>query len=642
MISVENIAISFNGNFLFKKVSFQLKNGAKVGLAGKNGAGKSTLLKLLTGEIEYDEGNLVIPKGYKIGYLRQDLVQQGDHTVREEAMKAFSDQANLDIEYERISKELEHRTDYESDEYAELIQKISDIGAQLEMSDSSQNVGDVDKVLIGLGFTQSELNRNIHEFSGGWRMRVELAKIILQQPEALLLDEPTNHLDIESIDWLENYLKNYTGILVLISHDQEFLDNVTSRTIEINRGRIYDFKCGYTKYLTQREELFDLQRAAKANQDRQIEQLERFIDRFRAQATKASAVQNKIKQLEKIDRIDVDERVVESMKIRFATPPRGGQQVVTLNNCSKAYDDKVVLENIDFIVGRQEKIAFVGRNGEGKSTLAKMIVGAIRGKGNIELGHNINLGYFAQNQAEELDSEKTVFETIDDIARGEIRTKIRDLLGSFLFRGEDIDKKVKVLSGGEKGRLALCKLLLEPYNLLVLDEPTNHLDIPSKQILKNALLNYSGTILVVSHDREFLRDLVDKVYEFKNKSIKEYAGGIDFFLEQRKINQLNELNEIKSKPQKTSKASQPSQYKSKKELDTLIKKASNRVTIAERKVNDLEEKKAELETKMNNPECASDSSLFTTFNQIEKELMFNMEEWEKATEELEELEKRRN
>ena len=449
-------------------------------------------------------------------------------------------------------------------------------------------------------------------------------------------------MDIESIDWLENYLKNYTGILVLISHDQEFLDNVTSRTIEINRGRIYDFKCGYTKYLTQREELFDLQRAAKANQDRQIEQLERFIDRFRAQATKASAVQNKIKQLEKIDRIDVDERVVESMKIRFATPPRGGQQVVTLNNCSKAYDDKVVLENIDFIVGRQEKIAFVGRNGEGKSTLAKMIVGAIRGKGNIELGHNINLGYFAQNQAEELDSEKTVFETIDDIARGEIRTKIRDLLGSFLFRGEDIDKKVKVLSGGEKGRLALCKLLLEPYNLLVLDEPTNHLDIPSKQILKDALLNYSGTILVVSHDREFLRDLVDKVYEFKNKSIKEYAGGIDFFLEQRKINQLNELNEIKSKPQKTSKASQPSQYKSKKELDTLIKKASNRVTIAERRVNDLEGKKAELETKMNDPECASDSSLFTTFNQIEKELMLNMEEWEKATEELEELEKRRN
>tara|TARA_B100001540_G_scaffold102026_1_gene91958 strand:- start:283 stop:2247 length:1965 start_codon:yes stop_codon:yes gene_type:complete len=641
MISVENIAISFNGNFLFKKVSFQLKNGAKVGLAGKNGAGKSTLLKLLTGEVEYDEGNLVLPKGYKIGYLRQDLVQQGNNSVREEAMKAFSDQADMENEYERISKELETRTDYESDEYSELIQKISDIGAQLEMSDSSQNVGDVDKILLGLGFTQSELSRNIREFSGGWRMRVELAKIILQQPEALLLDEPTNHLDIESIDWLENYLKNYPGILVLISHDQEFLDNVTSRTLEINRGRIYDFKCGYTQYLVQREELFDLQRAAKANQDRQIEQLERFIERFRAQATKASAVQNKIKQLEKIDRIEVDERIVESMKIRFAEPPRGGQQVVTLSKCSKSYDNKMILKEIDFIVGRQEKIAFVGRNGEGKSTLAKMIVGAVKGEGNIEIGHNINLGYFAQNQAEELNSEKTVFETIDDIARGEIRTKIRDLLGSFLFRGEDIEKKVKVLSGGEKGRLALCKLLLEPYNLLVLDEPTNHLDIPSKQILKDALLNYSGTLIVVSHDREFLRGLVGKVYEFKSQSIKEYAGGIDFFLEQRKINQLNDLNQVKSRTGKINKSSKSNDYTSKKELDALIKKASNKVAIAERKVSDLEERKTKIETKMSDPKFASDTHLFTDFNHVEKELILKMEEWEQATEELEKLEKRR-
>ncbi|MBI35427.1 MAG: glycosyl transferase family 2 [Flavobacteriales bacterium] len=641
MISVENIAISFNGNFLFKKVSFQLKNGAKVGLAGKNGAGKSTLLKLLTGEVEYDEGNLVLPKGYKIGYLRQDLVQQGNNSVREEAMKAFSDQADMENEYERISKELETRTDYESDEYSELIQKISDIGAQLEMSDSSQNVGDVDKILLGLGFTQSELSRNIREFSGGWGMRVELAKIILQQPEALLLDEPTNHLDIESIDWLENYLKNYPGILVLISHDQEFLDNVTSRTLEINRGRIYDFKCGYTQYLVQREELFDLQRAAKANQDRQIEQLERFIERFRAQATKASAVQNKIKQLEKIDRIEVDERIVESMKIRFAEPPRGGQQVVTLSKCSKSYDNKMILKEIDFIVGRQEKIAFVGRNGEGKSTLAKMIVGAVKGEGNIEIGHNINLGYFAQNQAEELNSEKTVFETIDDIARGEIRTKIRDLLGSFLFRGEDIEKKVKVLSGGEKGRLALCKLLLEPYNLLVLDEPTNHLDIPSKQILKDALLNYSGTLIVVSHDREFLRGLVGKVYEFKSQSIKEYAGGIDFFLEQRKINQLNDLNQVKSRTGKINKSSKSNDYTSKKELDALIKKASNKVAIAERKVSDLEERKTKIETKMSDPKFASDTHLFTDFNHVEKELILKMEEWEQATEELEKLEKRR-
>jgi len=638
MISVENIAISFNGAFLFKKVSFQLKNGAKVGLVGKNGAGKSTLLKLLTGEMEYDSGNLVIPKEYKIGYLKQDLGIQGDNSVREEAMKAFANQSDLEVQYENITKELEIRTDYESDEYSELIQKISDLGTQLEISGSSQNAGDVDKILIGLGFSQNELDQNIREFSGGWRMRVELAKILLQQPDALLLDEPTNHLDIESIDWLEKYLQNYSGILVLISHDQEFLDNVTGRTIEINGGRIYDFKCGYTKYLTQREELFHLKRAAKANQDREIAQLERFIDRFRAQATKASAVQNKIKQLEKIDRIEVDERVVETMKIRFANPPRGGQQVVTLKKCSKSYEDKQVLKNVDFIIGRHEKLAFVGKNGEGKSTLAKMIVGAVKSEGTIELGHNINLGYYAQNQAEELDLNKTVFETIDHIARGDIRTKIRDLLGAFLFRGEDIDKKVKVLSGGEKGRLALCKLLLEPYNFLVLDEPTNHLDIPSKQILKDALLNYEGTVLLVSHDREFLRGLVDKVYEFKNKTVKEYAGGIDFFLEQRKISQLNDLNEIKSKSRKVQKESRNNNT-SIKELDLLIKKTSNRVNVAERKVNELDKKKEALEQEMNKPESASNLDLFAKFNRLENELFTKMQEWEKATDELDKLKK---
>ena len=637
MISVENIAISFNGQYLFKKVSFQLKNGAKVGLVGKNGAGKSTLLKLLTGDIEYDSGNLVIPKTFNVGYLRQDLGIQGDHSVREEAMKAFADQSDMEIEYDRISKALETRTDYESDEYSELIQKISDLGATLEMSGSAQNAGDVDKILLGLGFNQNELDQNIREFSGGWRMRVELAKILLQQPDALLLDEPTNHLDIESIDWLEKYLQNYSGILVLISHDQEFLDNVTSRTIEINGGRIYDFKCGYSKYLSQREELFELQRAAKANQDREIAQLERFIERFRAQATKASAVQNKIKQLEKMERIEVDQRVVETMKIRFAEPPRGGQQVVTLKGCSKSYGEKSILENVDFIIGRQEKLAFVGKNGEGKSTLAKMIVGAVAGSGKIELGHNINLGYYAQNQTEELDLTKTVFETIDEIARGDIRTKIRDLLGAFLFRGEDIDKKVSVLSGGEKGRLALCKLLLEPYNFLVLDEPTNHLDIPSKEILKEALLNYAGTVLVVSHDREFLRGLVDKVYEFKNKCVKEYAGGIDFFLQQRKISQLNELNTHFSKSKKPQKEKRVEGNDQKKELEALIKKVAKKVANAERKVNELDQQKEILELEMNKKGADYDPDLFARFNRLENDLFAKMQEWEKVTEELEKL-----
>lgn len=643
MISADNIAVSFNGNYLFKKVTFQLKSGAKVGLVGKNGAGKSTLLKLLTGNVEISEGNLSIPKEFKIGYLKQDLGTQGDNSVRDEAMKAFEEENSLEEDYERITQEVATRTDYESDSYADLIQELSDLGAKLEMSGSSQKVGDVDKILIGLGFKQSELEQNIRDFSGGWRMRVELAKILLQQPDALLLDEPTNHLDIESIDWLEQYLQNYTGILVLISHDQQFLDNITSRTIEINGGRIYDFKCGYSNYLIQREELFELQRAAKVNQDKQIEQLERFIDRFRAQATKASSVQNKIKQLERMERIEVDERVVEAMRIRFAEPPRSGQQVATIKNVSKAYGEKEILNDIDFIIGRNEKIAFVGKNGEGKSTLAKIVVGVEKAIGEIALGHNVNLGYYAQNQAEELDLEKTVFETIDDIARGEIRKKIRELLGSFLFRGEDIDKKVKVLSGGEKGRLALCKLLLEPYNFLVLDEPTNHLDIPSKEILKEALAHFKGTLLLVSHDREFLRGLVDKVYEFKNKGVKEYAGGIDYFLAQRKIDQLNDLNKSNApKPQKkTSKAKVERPTGTKKEYDIRIKKLSNQLSSVERKISDLETEKSTLEQKMAVPENAQDTGLFKQFAQVENDLAKIMKEWEQVSEELDEQENQR-
>lgn len=641
MISADNIAVSFNGNYLFKGVTFQLKGGAKVGLVGKNGAGKSTLLKLLTGMVEISEGNLSIPKEFKIGYLKQDLGTQGDNSVREEALKAFEEENSLEEEYEKITHAVATRDDYESDEYADLIQRLSDLGAKLEISGASQKAGDADKILIGLGFKQEELDRNIREFSGGWRMRVELAKILLQEPDALLLDEPTNHLDIESIDWLEQYLQNYTGILVLISHDQQFLDNITSRTIEINGGRIYDFKCGYTKYLNQREELFELQRAAKANQDRQIEQLERFIDRFRAQATKASSVQNKIKQLEKIERIEVDERVVEAMKIRFVEPPRAGQQVVTIENASKAYEDKEIIKNINFIIGRHEKIAFVGKNGEGKSTLAKMIVGAVKGEGKLELGHNVNLGYYAQNQAEELDLDKTVFETIDDIARGEIRKKIRELLGSFLFRGEDVDKKVKVLSGGEKGRLALCKLLLEPYNFLVLDEPTNHLDIPSKEILKEALVHFKGTLLVVSHDREFLRGLVDKVYEFKNKEVKEYAGGIDFFLAQRKIDQLNDLNAPKASAPKKKEDKKPVSKSTKKELDQQIKKQSNLISQIERQIADFEKEKADLEALMANPDNVQDTDLFKRFSKIENDIIKQMSEWEKVSDTLERLEEER-
>lgn len=643
MISVENIGISFNGNYLFKNVSFQLKDGEKVGLVGKNGAGKSTLLKLLSGTIEYDEGNLVIPKTYSVGYLKQDLQTQGNNTVREEAMKAFEGEAKLEEEFENISKQLETREDYESEAYAQLVQRISDLGSELEMSDSSKREGEADKILIGLGFKSTDLDKNIRTFSGGWRMRVELAKILLETPDALLLDEPTNHLDIESIDWLEKYLMSYTGILVLISHDQEFLDNVTKRTLEISVGKIYDFKVGYTKYLEQRVILFEQQVAAKINQDKKIEDIERFISRFRAQANKAAAVQSRIKQLDKIVRIEVDERKVETMSMRFPESPRSGKAVVTLDKVSKSFGDKEVLKNINLIVGRGEKIAFVGKNGEGKSTLSKMIVGEFSGEGTIDLGHNINLGYYAQNQAEELDLKKSVFETIDDVARGEIRKRVRELLGSFLFKGADIDKKVSVLSGGEKGRLALCKLLLEPYNFLVLDEPTNHLDIPSKEILKDALNHYKGTMIIVSHDREFLRGLSNKVLEFKNKGIKEYIGGIDFFLSQRKLQNINDLNTpVKTlKTEVKKKGSSKDNFKERKALDQKIKKVNNRLGQSERKITELETLKKQLELDMENPLNANNSDLFSSFSKTEADLIFQMEIWEKASEEIEVLEEQR-
>jgi len=643
MISVENIGISFNGNYLFNNVSFQLKGGEKVGLVGKNGAGKSTLLKLLSGTIEYDNGNLVIPKEYSVGYLKQDLQTQGDNSVREEAMKAFEDEAELEKEFEEISKQLETRVDYESDEYSVLIQRISDLGAELEMSDSSKREGEADKILIGLGFKSTDLDKNIRTFSGGWRMRVELAKILLMTPDALLLDEPTNHLDIESIDWLEKYLVTYTGILVLISHDQEFLDNVTKRTLEISVGKIYDFKVGYTKYLDQRDILFEQQLAAKVNQDKKIEEIERFISRFRAQANKAAAVQSRIKQLDKVVRIEVDERKVDAMKMRFPEPPRSGKAVVTIDKVAKSFGDNQVLDDINLIVGRGEKIAFVGKNGEGKSTLAKMIVGEFEGEGSIELGHNINLGYYAQNQAEELDLNKTVFETIDDVARGEIRKKVRELLGSFLFRGEDIDKKVSVLSGGEKGRLALCKLLLEPYNFLILDEPTNHLDIPSKEILKEALIHYPGAMIVVSHDREFLRGLSNKVFEFKNKGIIEYIGGIDFFLSQRNIEDIDDLNTpVNSlKTEKKNKVSLKTDNKVRKNLDQEVKKVNNKLGQSERKIAELEEQKTLLEADLQKPENATKPEMFTEFQKLEDAINMQMEIWGNSSQELEQLEQKK-
>ncbi|MFT6746071.1 MAG: ATP-binding cassette subfamily F protein 3 [Glaciecola sp.] len=630
MVSVDNIRISFNGNTLFDKVTFQIKAGQRAGLIGKNGAGKSTLLKALSGSVDIDHGQIILGKNESLGYLKQDLALQGELSVRKEAEKAFEESLLAKQKLEDLSEELTVRTDYESDAYQELIQEVSDLGMKLEVLDESSQEGKIERILMGLGFKREELDKNIQEFSGGWRMRVELAKILLQEPAVLLLDEPTNHLDIVSIQWLEKYLRNYSGIIVLISHDQEFLNQVTNRTIEIVNKGIMDFNVPYSKYLAQKEIHFEQLRASKVNQDKKLEEMERFIDRFRAKASKSNQVQSRVKALEKIERIVVEEHEVAAMKIRFPEPPRGSKQVATVTKVNKTYGEKIVLDNVDLIIGRNEKLAFVGKNGMGKSTLLKIIVDEVQATSGVsELGQNTSLGYYAQNQAEELDLTKTVFNTIDDIAKGPVRLKIRDLLGSFLFSGEDIDKKVAVLSGGEKARLALCKLLLEPYNLLVLDEPTNHLDILSKQILKDALVNYSGTMIVVSHDREFLRGLTDKIIEFGERKVKEFAGDIDFFLQQKNLDEMSELDLQKKTPKKKAnkdkKKSNPSPDRHNQQEERKIK---NKISSLESKIEELELKKGELEVKISDPKNSNDFKLFEAYSAAEKELSMVTSEWE--------------
>lgn len=534
MISVNNVSVVFGGFYLLDSVSFLINKKDRIGLTGRNGAGKSTMLKMLAGLQQPSEGNISMASDLRLGYLPQSMLYKDGNTVRKEAEKAFSDLLALREEVDRLNAELAERTDYESEAYMHLIDRINDKTEQLTLRGEGNVNGEVELVLKGLGFTNEDMERKCEEFSGGWRMRIELAKILLEKPDIFLLDEPTNHLDIESISWLESFLQSYPGAVVLVSHDRAFLDNVTSRTIEISLGKVYDYKVSYSKYTELRKERVEQQLRAYQNQQNQIRDMEDFIERFRYKATKAVQVQSRIKQLEKIDRIEVEQEDTARIRIRFQPAVRSGEIVISGRGLHKSYGEKLVIKEVDIDILRGEKVAFVGKNGEGKSTLVKMIMNEIPYDGLLKVGHNVNIGYFAQNQADLLDTRLTVLDTVDRVAVGEIRKKIRDILGAFLFSGEDVDKKVEVLSGGERTRLAMVRLLLEPYNVLILDEPTNHLDMRTKDILKEALRNFEGTVIVVSHDRDFLSGLADKVYEFANHGVKEYLGGVTDFLAAKK------------------------------------------------------------------------------------------------------------
>ena len=579
MLNIHNLSVSFSGEYLFEEISFKLISGDRVGLIGKNGAGKSTLLKLLSKEMELDSGSIAFEKDVKTGFLKQDIDFDKGRSVLDEAYQAFEEIKKIEKKQNQINRELEERTDYESESYLELINELGETSDRYELIGGYNYQGQTEKILQGLGFKREDFDKKTDTFSGGWRMRIELAKLLLQNNDLLLLDEPTNHLDIESIIWLEQFLKTFPGAVVIVSHDKMFLNNVTNRTIEISLGRIYDFNKPYSKYLVLRNEIKEQQISAQKNQDKQIQQTERLIEKFRAKASKASMAQSLIKKIDKIERIKVDKDDNSVMKLRFPISIRPGKVVAEIEGLSKSYESNQVLSNIDLLIERESKIAFVGQNGQGKSTLAKMIVGDINGSGLMKLGHNVQIGYFAQNQAEYLDGSKTVLDTMIDAANEKNRSKVRDILGSFLFQGDDVEKFVRVLSGGERNRLALAKMLLQPLNVLVMDEPTNHLDIKSKNVLKQALQNFDGTLIVVSHDRDFLQGLTNKVYEFKNQKIKEHLGDIDYYLEQRKVDDFRSIE----KKDKT-----PNSKKKTKKNDSLNQSIKKKINNIESKISKLE------------------------------------------------------
>ena len=645
MISVENLSLYFGAQNVFNNVSFMINKRDKIGLVGKNGSGKSTLLKLLTNNLTPNEGNVTTLKNVVVGYLEQDIDFEDKYSLIEDMHKVFSNLEKYKTDLNNINKEIIERTDYESPEYLELINQLSITEEKLRMEGGYDSDVKISRVLKGLGFKESDFNKHTSEFSGGWRMRIELAKILLKNPDVLLLDEPTNHLDIVSIIWLESWLQNYTGAIVLVSHDKRFLDSVINRTIEVSFSKINDYKANYAKYLNLRKDRQEKQIQAKKNQDKHIIQTKMLINKFRAKKNKAAFAQTLIKKLEKLEIIEVEKEDVTNLNFRFPPAPHSGKITFRMKNISKSYGETEVLKNVSLEINRGEKIAFVGKNGEGKTTLAKIIVSEIEHTGLAKFGHNVEFGYYAQNQEKFLDPDKTILQTIEEAEKTDSNLKIRDILGSFLFSSDDVNKKISVLSGGERARVSLCKLLLSPVNFLIMDEPTNHLDIISKDVLKRALINYDGSLIIISHDRDFLQGLSEKIYEFKNKNIKEYIGDVNTFLEAKKLEDLDHMNIIKSPVStKIKKDSQQKiSYNKRKELDSNIRKVKKRITKLESEITEIEEKKNKIDLQLADPakfqELSKEKDFFKNYESLTTEIKEKEEEWEELVLELNKLQK---
>ena len=651
MISLDNLTVSYGGWTLFDNISFLINPKDRIGLVGRNGAGKTTLLRIITGEQQPTSGHVTLNGECTIGYLPQTMRVADTTTLAEETAKAFDEVLRLEAEIASLTREIAERTDYESAGYEQLLHRLNDAQDHYHILGGDTREADIEKTLLGLGFKRTDFGRATSEFSGGWRMRIELAKLLLRRPSIFLLDEPTNHLDIESIQWLEEYLKNYNGAVLLISHDRAFLDNVTNRTVELSLGKVTDYKVSYSKYVVLRAERRAQQMAAYENQQRMIEKTEEFIEKFRYKPTKSNQVQSRIKQLERLERLEIEEEDLSTLNIKFPPAPRSGQIVAEINEAGMSFGTKHVFSGANFIIEKGDKIALVGRNGEGKTTLARMLIGQLTPtEGSVRLGANVNIGYYAQNQDDLMDGEFTVYDTLDRVAVGDIRTRLRDILGAFLFRGEDIDKKVKVLSGGERARLAMARMMLEPRNLLILDEPTNHMDMRSKDILKNAIMKYDGTVVVVSHDREFLDGMVQKVYEFRDGGVKEYLGGIYYFLEKRKLESLQEIErrDAPAKPMANPAAKSAAQpaanrdaaasgkltYEQRKEQEKQLRKLRRVVETVEAELAEIEKQIAAYDAKFAAATEYNEAD-YKAYNDLKARYDHQMHEWEKASYELE-------